>query len=154
MPQAEFCLLYTSSKPESGLKPVAEVMPGFDASIVQSADNTIALRELEIDGSSKYVVTSSIAGVDWVLCAVVDKATILSPLKSLLWVLALAGLGVALLGVALANVALSKLLRGLFRLRDALAEISSGQGDLTRKLAADSQDEIGQTATALSLIHI
>ena len=138
------------SKPESGLKPVAEVMPGFDASIVQSADNTIALRELEIDGSSKYVVTSSIAGVDWVLCAVVDKATILSPLKSLLWVLAFAGLGVALLGVALANVALSKLLRGLFRLRDALAEISSGQGDLTRKLAADSQDEIGQTATAFN----
>lgn len=138
------------SKPESGLKPVAEVMPGFDASILQSADNKISFREFDIEGSSKYVVTSSITGADWVLCAVVDKATILAPLRSLLWVLAFAGLIVAVLGAALANVALSRLLKGLFGLRDALTEISSGQGDLTRKLAADSQDEIGQTAAAFN----
>lgn len=138
------------AKPESGLKPVAEVLPGFDASILQSADEKIALREFDIDGSRKYVVISSIAGVDWVLCAVVDKATILAPLKSLLWVLAFAGLVVALLGAALANVALAKLLKGLFGLRDALTEISSGQGDLTRKLLADSNDEIGQTAKAFN----
>ena len=138
------------SKPESGLKPVAEVMPGFDASILQSADNKISFREFDIEGSSKYVVTSSIAGADWVLCAVVDKATILAPLRSLLWVLAFAGLIVAVLGAVLANVALTRLLKGLFGLRDALTEISSGQGDLTRKLAADSQDEIGQTAAAFN----
>jgi methyl-accepting chemotaxis protein len=138
------------AKPESALKPVAEVMPGFDASILQSADAQIVLREFEIEGSSKYVVTSAVTGADWVLCAVVDKATILSPLRSLLWVLAFSGLLVAALGAALANVALSRLLKGLFGLRDALAEISSGQGDLTRKLAADSNDEIGQTAAAFN----
>ena len=138
------------SKPESALKPVAEIMPGFDASILQSADNTVSLRELTIEGHSKYVVTSSVAGVDWVLCAVVDKATILAPLSALLWTLVFAGLIIAALGAALANVALSRLLKGLFVLRDALAEISSGQGDLTRKLAADTNDEIGQTAAAFN----
>ncbi|MBI3689579.1 MAG: methyl-accepting chemotaxis protein, partial [Mycolicibacterium aromaticivorans] len=138
------------AKPESALKPVAEVLPGFDASILQSTDEKIALREFEIDGSAKYVVTSPIVGVDWVLCAVVDKATILSPLRSLLGVLVFAGLVVALLGAALANLALSRLLKGLFGLRDALTEISSGQGDLTRKLTADSKDEIGQTAAAFN----
>ena len=138
------------AQPESGLKPVAEVMPGFDTSILQSADKTLALREFEIDGNTKYVVTSSVAGVDWVLCAVVDKATILSPLNTLLGVLALAGLILAAFGAGLANLALSKMLKGLFTLRDALAEISSGQGDLTRKLAVDSHDEIGQTAAAFN----
>ena len=138
------------AKPESGLKPVAEVLPGFDPTILQAASNEIVLREFEIEGSSKYVVTSSVLGTDWVLCAVVDKATILSPLRSLLWVLALSGLLIVALGAALANVALSRLLKGLFGLRDALTEISSGQGDLTRKLSADANDEIGQTAAAFN----
>ncbi len=88
--------------------------------MIQSADNKINLRELEISGSSKYVVASAIAGTDWVLCAVVDKSTILSPLRSLLWMLAFAGVSIAVLGAGLANVALSALLKGLFGLRDAL----------------------------------
>jgi len=137
-------------KPDSALKPVAEVIGGFDAGGLQSADDKIAVREVVLDGRTKYVVASSVSGVDWVLCAVVDKAAILSPLNSLLMVLVIAGLSMAALGVLLANVALSRLLTGLFRLRDALAEISSGQGDLTRKLTADSKDEIGQTAAAFN----
>ena len=116
------------AKPESALKPVAEVVPGFDLSLIQAADNNVKLREVTIEGSGKYVVTSSIAGVDWVLCAVVDKATILAPLRSLLLMLAFAGLAIAVVGVIFANVALSSLLKGLFGLRDALTEISSGQG--------------------------
>ena len=125
-------------------------MPGFDVSMIQSADAKIAMREFDVAGSSKYVVASSIPGTDWVLCAVVDKATILAPLRSLLWMLAFAGVVIAVIGAGLANVALSALLKGLFGLRDALTEISSGQGDLTRKLSADANDEIGQTATAFN----
>ena len=69
------------SAPDSALKPVAEIMPGFDASILQSADDKFVLREFPIDGRTKFVITSSITGVDWVLCAVVDKSAILSPLN-------------------------------------------------------------------------
>lgn len=45
---------------------------------------------------------------------------------------------------------MSSLLKGLFGLRDALTEISSGQGDLTRKLTVVANDEIGQTAGAFN----
>ncbi len=138
------------AKPDSTLKPVAEVMPGFDASILQNADNKIVLREFAIDGRMKYVAVTAVAGADWALCAVIDKAAILAPLTSLLWSLILSGLLVAVLGAVLANFVLSNLLKDLFSLRDALTEISSGQGDLTRKLASNSKDEIGQTAAAFN----
>ena len=136
--------------PESALKPVTELMPGFDPALLQAADNTLGLKTLEIGGDAKYVVASSVAGVDWVLCAVIDQAAVLAPLRALLGVLAVAGLIIAALGAALANAALARLLKGLFGLRDALTEISSGQGDLTRQLAVDSKDEIGQTAAAFN----
>jgi len=138
------------SKPDTALKLVTEVMSGFNTAILQSADDKIKLHEFVIDGKMKYVVASSVQGTDWVLCAVVDKAVILAPLKSMLWILIFAGLIVAAAGMFIAHLALTRLLKGLFVLRDALTEISSGQGDLTRKLTADRQDEIGQTASAFN----
>jgi methyl-accepting chemotaxis protein len=50
----------------------------------------------------------------------------------------------------LANVALNRLLANLVRLRDALLDVASGQGDLTHQLQIDSRDEIGQTAQAFN----
>ena len=138
------------SKPDSALKPVTEIVPGFDASILKTADDKIILHEFDIDGIPKYVTASSIPGADWVLCIVVDKAELLSPLYSLLGVLVLSGLLIAALGAPVANLALSKLLHGLFRLRDALIEIANGRGDLMHELAANAHDEIGQTAIAFN----
>jgi methyl-accepting chemotaxis protein len=138
------------SKPDSALKPVEEIVPGFNTSILKTADDKIALHEFEIDGIPKYVTASSIPGVDWVLCIVVDKTELLSPLYSLIVLLVLTGLIIAALGAPIANHALSKLLKGLFKLRDALIEIANGRGELMSKLAANPRDEIGQTAVAFN----
>ena len=42
------------------------------------------------------------------------------------------------------------LLASLVRLRDALLDVASGDGDLTHQLSVDKQDEIGQTAEAFN----
>ena len=138
------------AKPDSTLKPVAEVMPGFDAAALQNAGDTIALREMTIDGRTKYVTVTSIPGADWALAAVIDKAAILAPLTTLLWSLILSGVLVAALGAVATHFALARLLKDLFGLRDALTEIASGQGDLTRQLPVTARDEIGQTAEAFN----
>lgn len=109
------------SKPDAALKPVAEMMPGFDSAILQTSADALVLNEFAVDGKQKYVMASPVPGTDWVLSAVVDKAVILSPLQSLLAILVVAGLLITLVGFAIAHVALSRLLTGLFRLRDALA---------------------------------
>ena len=138
------------SSAQSALKPVAEVLPGFDASLLQQAGDKTSFRQFAIDGRDKYVVATAVPGADWVLCAVVDKSAILAPLTALLGVLAGAGLLVVLAATAIASVTLRRILDGLFRLRDAMIEISGGQGDLTRQLTVNSSDEIGQTAHAFN----
>ncbi|HJU49869.1 MAG TPA: methyl-accepting chemotaxis protein, partial [Pseudogulbenkiania sp.] len=135
---------------DSTLKPVAEVMPGFDAGIVRAASNSPALHEVEIDGHSYYAEVASIAGTDWVLGTVVEKDVLLAPLNQLLLTLVLAGLAVAVAGILLANFAITRLLASLVRLRDALLDVASGHGDLTHQLSVDKQDEIGQSAQAFN----
>jgi methyl-accepting chemotaxis protein len=138
------------SQPDSALKPVAEIVPGFDASILKEEDDKIVLQEFDIDGVAKFVSIASIPGSDWVLCIVVDKASLLAPLQSLLWELVFAGLIIAALGAPIANLTLSKLMQGLFKLRDALIEIANGRGDLMSELATSARDEIGLTAVAFN----
>lgn len=138
------------AKPDSTLKSVSEVMQGFDASSLSASDGKVVVREMVVDGRAKFVAVTPIRGVDWSLAAVIDKSAILSPLTTLLWSLILSGIVVAGLGAIAAHFALTRLLKDLFVLRDALTEIASGQGDLTRQLPINSKDEIGQTADAFN----
>ena len=136
--------------PDSTLKSVTEVMPGFRPEMLATAGSQIGLQEIAIGGEDKYIAVSPIAGSQWVLATVVDKRTILSPLNALMWSLIVAGLVIGVVGLLFAQVVLGQLLKGVVKLRDALLEIASGQGDLTRKLAIASRDEIGQTAEAFN----
>ncbi|PXX49452.1 methyl-accepting chemotaxis protein [Aquitalea magnusonii] len=135
---------------DSTLKPVAEVMPGLDAALLQQATDSSQSQELEIAGHAVFLQLTPVPGSDWVLGSVVDKAAILAPLQGLLITLVVAGLLCSVLAIVLAQLALTRLLRGLMRLRDALLEISSGQADLTHQLHVEQQDEIGQTAEAFN----
>lgn len=137
-------------RPDTVLKSVSEVMPGFEVDKLASAHDNDPLREMSIDGQARYVDLSPVPGSDWVLGSVIDKGSILKPLDTLMLALTLAGLAIGVTGILLARFALDRLLRGVTHLRDALLEIAGGQGDLTRRLAVDSQDEIGQTAEAFN----
>ncbi len=138
------------ASPESSLKPVEEIVPGFDVELLKSASEQTPLHELRISGKQKYVSVTTVPGSDWVLCTVVDQDAVLSPLALLLQQLLITGLIIAALGAPLANLALSKLLRGLFKLRDALIEIAKGQRQAMDDLAHGGKDEIGQTAVVFN----
>ncbi|MGZ5846894.1 MAG: methyl-accepting chemotaxis protein, partial [Ramlibacter sp.] len=67
----------------------------------------------------------------------------------------LAGIGAVLLVVggaaaAVSAVSVSALLRGLGRVRDAMLQIGSGSGDLTRRLPVKGRDEIDAIAQAFN----
>jgi methyl-accepting chemotaxis protein len=52
--------------------------------------------------------------------------------------------------VALLSASVNRLLRRLFVVRDALEDIASGEGDLTRRLDTAGRDELAQIATAFN----
>ena len=135
--------------PESALKPAGEIMPGFDTGLLGKAGGN-EIVDITIDGRPKFVSTTPIAGTDWVLGIVIDRDQMLAPLNALIATLLIAGALIGVVAIVLASVTLSRLLSGLVRLRDALREISTGEGDLTRTIPVRSRDEIGLTAEAFN----
>ncbi len=133
---------------ESTLKPVADVMPGLTMDTLSKAVAQHDLVEVKIGDDEKYVTASAVPGTDWIMGTVTDKSVMLAPLHSMLTVLLISGIGMGVVAVILAAFALTSLLGGLVRLRDALTEISSGHGDLTRTIPVTHRDEIGLTAEA------
>jgi len=135
---------------DATLQPVASIIPGLTPELLTPSGNDTTLRELVLDGRPSYFAATAIPGSDWVLACIIDQAEVLAPLRALLLEQWLAGLACAGLGIALAAYALRRLLAGLTGLRDALTEIAAGEADLTRRLAARDNDEVGQTATAFN----
>ena len=135
---------------DATLKDIGEVVPGMDPGTLQKLAGSNAPSELSIDGRDTLVSIRAIEGTDWYLGAVTDRAKVLAPLHSLLLTLVLAGLALGIVAVTIASFALARMLGALNRLRDALTEIASGGGDLTRELPIASRDEIGLTAQSFN----
>src|SRR5690606_31212601 len=105
------------------------------------------LREIEAGGQNlmvSFTPLSNLRGMDWYIGVVLDESVVMAEANRLTW-LAIVG---AVVGVAISLVVLGllmgKLLKPLGLLSSSLREINSGEGDLTRRLAISSNDEIGE----------
>ena len=94
---------------------------------------------------------------DWVIALLTRDADFAGPLDNLqagragmlTWLIASA-LAITLAGAAVAAAVGASLTAPLLRLRDRMAEIADGEGDLTQRVEADSQDEVGQLGSAFN----
>lgn len=134
------------------LKPIDQVIPGLGADHVKAMVSGGALEEMQIDDKEWLVKLVPVDGTDWVLGLVVDHAVIDTPLVQLmvsLLIFSLVGLVVVL---ALATGYLRRMLAGLLKVRDAMREISQGEGDLTRRITLNGQgqDEVAQMVEAFN----
>jgi methyl-accepting chemotaxis protein len=102
-------------------------------------------------GGQRYIATSFIPELDAYVVVEVPQAELLGPVESAVRIAALiaavVGLGVALVVIVLVGRAIAAPVR---RAAVLLAEIASGQGDLTRRMTVESQDEVGQLADAFN----
>ncbi|WP_088708701.1 methyl-accepting chemotaxis protein [Noviherbaspirillum denitrificans] len=139
-PDAQF-----SRKPVSDL--AAELKPETAANLAKTDE----LVEISLGGASKFVRAKPIRGTDWFLLVALDKDEATVGMRSVLKTTVVAILLVAVVAALLIGAAVNKVLHRLSEVRNAMNDISSGSGDLTKRLPEDGRDELSEIAGAFNV---
>lgn len=117
---------------------------GYGLDVVKQAQGKL----VETQSKDGLVLVAGVAvpDTDWVIFFQLDKATAMAPLSNLLISLMVA-MVIAAVAVSLVMGLVSrKLLSGIDKVNQVLAEMNNGQGDLTTRIPETSKDEIGDLA--------
>ncbi|MGF1750405.1 methyl-accepting chemotaxis protein [Vibrio cionasavignyae] len=139
------------------LKSTTELSPTLTSSAINALASRGEMAEVTIQGIEKMLYFTKVPETNWVLAVELDKQTELAKLNSALTQLILTSVVIVIFVAAIASWMVSFLINDLARVSKALAEIASGEGDLTSRLEPRSNDEVGQLArnfnTFVSYMH-
>ena len=125
------------------IKTLTGTKPALDGSVLEyQAD--------EQNWSASFYPISEARGVDWYLGTFVNQDKINAPVQNARTtglVMALIGL---LISLAILHVGIKVLMAPLRRLNTAMADIGSGDADLTQRLDVQAKDEFGQLADSFN----
>jgi len=132
------------------LKPVSDLAPSLTPEALQQLADSGHRLTLRLGDDQMMAYAARVPGTPWTLLVGVDEAQATAPVHAMLtW-----AIGIVVACVIAATLLLAVLIRRqLHRLdavRDALEDIASGDGDLTRRLAAQGHDELAQIASAFN----
>jgi methyl-accepting chemotaxis protein len=128
-------------------------LPGLSGDATGSlfAGKPYACMTYAAPGGQRYIATSFIPELNAYVVVEVPQAELLGPVEHAIRMAALiaavVGLGVALIVILLIGRAIAAPVR---RAATLLSEIASGQGDLTRRMTVESEDEMGHLADAFN----
>ncbi|MFI8621255.1 methyl-accepting chemotaxis protein [Marinomonas sp. NPDC078689] len=103
-----------------------------------------------LDGTPVYVSFSSVPnlyGADWYVGVVLNKDKLFASTREFGWVAFWSTLIAAFLVSVILYFVVTRLLQPLRALQESLHDINSGDGDLTKRLAVNTNDEFGQVST-------
>ncbi|WP_295756382.1 methyl-accepting chemotaxis protein [Undibacterium sp.] len=133
------------------LKPVSDLSPNVSIELLTSTEKSKLSAAVQLAGRDGLLFVSKIEGTDWLLAIVLDKAEATQALSTMLTVSAVTALIVSGLAALLLAGLIARALQRLATVRDAMQEIATGDGDLTRRLDAEGVDELAQIASAFNL---
>jgi len=137
--------------PKYTLKPVSELAPGLSTELLAGLADRHGHARLPVNGESQLLYAAGIAGTPWLLGIGIDYAEATATLGSLSRLSALIAILCVLAAGVLMAVFVNRQLSRLLTIRDALREIASGDGDLTRRVSESGQDELTHIARAFNL---
>ena len=107
------------------------------------------LTAIELDDQSLFVSftpLTELKSVDWYIGVVLERDKVLAEATQLGWRTMIGGLFGIVIGIVLLMSLMAKILNPLKMLNRSLIEIGRGEGDLTKRLPNNTQDEFGQVA--------
>jgi len=132
------------------LKPVSALSPDLQPAAMRGLDQETAGMRTTIKGVDYLLYSSPVAGTDWQLVIAVHRDQALAAMGTLLKVSAVTVVVSLTLAVLVLGAVIARALRRLSLVRDALQDIASGDGDLTRRLSTHGNDELTHIAKAFN----
>ena len=140
------------------LKPATAISPELTAAKVNELahDNTIS--EMDISGKASVFDLTEIPNTNWYFGIVVDEAVAYQSVSRMVTSDLIQGLLTILIVAGFSYVAINGSLAPLKTLGEAIADLSRGNGDLTRRIKIEREDEVGTVAkhvnTFIERIHV
>ena len=140
------------------LKPATAISPELTAAKVNELahDNTIS--EMDISGKASVFELTEIPNTNWYFGIVVDEAVAYQSVSRMVTSALIQGLLTILIVAGFSYVAINGSLAPLKTLGEAIADLSRGNGDLTRRIKIEREDEVGTVAkhvnTFIERIHV
>ncbi|NEK84517.1 methyl-accepting chemotaxis protein [Blastococcus saxobsidens] len=135
----------------------AYVQQIVEAGVGLEGDEQATVRYVDPEAGPTTVRVSYYQPWDWVIATVARDRDFAGPVKMLdegrsnmVTALLIAGVLIALLGGAIAYWVGRRLTKPLICLRDRMAEIADGEGDLTQRMDDSRDDEVGQLSGAFN----
>ena len=126
------------------LKPVKELDPALDAGLLTGLSGTAGHALVRLAGQDHLLYAAKVPGTPWILAVAAERSDALSALDRLGQV-AMTSTVLCVIAAALVMAAVVRRMLGrLVAVRDALQDIASGEGDLTRRMNAEGHDELAQ----------
>ncbi|UTV29944.1 methyl-accepting chemotaxis protein [Photobacterium atrarenae] len=126
------------------LKPTTDMGAAFDSAFIQQAAASSAMETLNVSGVESLISIKQVPGTDWYFSLIIDKSLAFAPVQEALTDALISAVVQLLLTLAIATFLISKALKPLDTLSEAMADLSHGNGDLTRRIQFDKDDEIGR----------
>ena len=132
------------------LKPATDVAAALTAPALAGMAQRADLNALDLQGRPVLLTVAPVTGTPWLLAIALDRGEALQAITTMLQVSLGAGIVVLLVALMVLAGILSQRLRRLTQVRDAMHEIGAGDGDLSRRIDAQGQDELAQIAASFN----
>ncbi|HEX5783429.1 MAG TPA: methyl-accepting chemotaxis protein, partial [Burkholderiaceae bacterium] len=132
------------------LQPVAAMSEQLSPETLLQAVNDHRLMPISLQGIPYWVLAVSVEGSGWSLAVALNQAEVLEPITAMLWAsVGVSGLALLVTGGLLIAFISHRFAR-LAQLRNAMHEVGSADGDLSRRLDTHGEDELAQIAVSFN----
>lgn len=132
------------------LKPLTDLMPALAIDKLAGLEGAKAPLQVDVDNAPKLLRARGVPGTDWIAVIALDKGEATAGMRSMLMASVFVLIVIACVAAAIVAGVTAVSFRRLSVIRDAMRDIGSGDGDLTRRLPANGADEVAQIAQAFN----